>query len=115
MKLVKLNQAEKFNNSDKCEVLEYNLNDKDINFAIGKITGRYPDTGYCINEECKELIYVLDGYGTLYKKDGEKVEFNKGDLILIEKGEAYYWDAHCEVIMPCTPAWYPEQHKLIEE
>lgn len=28
MKLVKLEQAEKFNNSDKCEVLEYNLNDK---------------------------------------------------------------------------------------
>ena len=40
--------------------------------------------------------------------------FKKGDAILIDKKEKYYWDAHCTIIMPCTPAWYPEQHKLVE-
>lgn len=113
MKLAKLSNAQEFSNSDKCKGIEYPLDDKDINFSTAKINGRYPDTGYCVNEECKELIYVIDGSGSLNKKD-EKIEFEKGDVILIDKGEVYYWDAHCEVAMPCTPAWYPEQHKLID-
>mgnify|MGYP003293451694 FL=1 len=41
--------------------------------------------------------------------------YKKGDIVLIDKGEAYYWDAYCTIAMPCAPAWYPEQHKLIEE
>ena len=114
MKLVKLKQAEKFANSEKCEVLEYPLGDKDINCATAVIKGRYPDSGYCVNEECKELIYVVDGKGTLNKKE-EAIQFEKGDVILIDKGEVYYWDAQCTLVMPCTPAWYPEQHKFVEE
>lgn len=114
MKLIKLEEAEKHANSEKCSVLEYNFNDKDIDCATAIIKGRYPDTGYCMNEECKELIYVIDGEGTLNKED-EIIEFKKGDAILIDKKEKYYWNAYCTIIMPCTPAWYPEQHKLIEE
>lgn len=67
-----------------------------------------------MNEECKELIYVIDGNGTL-NKEKETIEFKKGDAILIDKGEKYYWNAQCTIIMPCTPAWYPEQYKLIEK
>ena len=114
MKLVKFEQSQEFINGEKCWVVEYPLDDKDINFSTAVLTGRYPDEGYCVNEECKELIYVIDGYGTLYKKN-EKVEFSKGDIVLIDKGEIYYWDAHCTIAMPCTPAWYPEQHKFIKE
>lgn len=114
MKIIRLEETEKHNNSDKCEVLEYRFGDKDIDCGTAIISGRYPDSGYCMNEKCKELIYVLEGTGTLHKKN-ETIEFCRGDAILIDKGEAYYWDAHCTVLMPCTPAWYPEQHKLIEE
>lgn len=114
MKLVKLDEAERFVNGSNCEVLEYPLEDKDINCATARITGRYPNTGYCVNEKCKELIYVIEGAGTLNKKD-EIINFQKGDVILIDKGEIYFWDANCSIVMPCTPAWYPEQHKMIEE
>lgn len=113
MKLVKLEQAQEFSNSDKCKGLEYPLDDTDINFSTAVINGRYPDKGYCVNEKCKELIYVMEGKGTLNKKEGT-IEFSKGDAILIDKGEVYYWDGQCTIAMPCTPAWYPEQHKLIE-
>ena len=113
MKIIKLEQAEESNNSEKCKVLEYSFKDKDIDYATAIITGRYPDAGYCMNEECKELIYVIEGNGTL-NKEHEIIEFKKGDAILIDKKEKYYWDAHCTIIMPCTPAWYPEQHKLAE-
>ncbi|MCI8546905.1 MAG: cupin domain-containing protein [Clostridia bacterium] len=52
------------------------------------------------------MIYVIEGNGTLTKKD---------ETIHFEKGEIYFWDANCRIVMPCTPAWYPKQHKLIEE
>lgn len=113
MKIVKFENAERFANNDKCKGYEYPLGDKDINISSAEITGRYPDKGYCANMECKEIIYVIEGTGTLFKKD-ERIDFAKGDVILIEKGEEYYWDAHCTILMPCTPAWYPEQHKMIE-
>lgn len=114
MKFVKYGQVERFSNSDKCKGIEYPLNDKDINLSIAQINGRYPDSGYCINEVCKELVYVLDGNVTLYKKD-RKFDFNKGDAILIDKGEIYYWDGKCQIAMICTPAWYTEQHKVVEK
>ena len=60
------------------------------------------------------MLFRSDGKGTLNKKD-EVLEFAKGDVILIDKGESYYWDARCTIVMPCTPAWYAEQHKLVEE
>lgn len=113
MKIVKLNDAEKFNNSDTCKVLEYPLNDTDINCALAVITGRYPNKGYCVNEKCKELIYVIEGNGIISKKD-EVINFEKGDVILIEKGELYFWNANCKIVMPCTPAWNSEQYKIIE-
>ena len=114
MKLLKFEDSQKFENSDKCTVIEYPLGDKDINFSTAFLTGRYPNEGYCVNDECKELIYVIDGTGSLNKKD-EKIEFKKGDVILIDIGEKFYWDAHCTIAMHCTPAWYPEQYKLINE
>lgn len=113
MEIVRLEEADKFENSDKCKGIEYKLNDKDINFAIAQINGRYPDQGYCMNEECKELIYVMEGKGTINKKD-EIVEFKKGDVLLIDKKEIFYWDGKFTIIMPCIPAWYPEQHKMID-
>ena len=113
MKIVRLEEANKFENSERCKGIEYQLNDKDINFAIAEINGRYPEKGYCTNEKCKELIYVMEGNGTLNTKD-EIIEFKKGDVILIDKEEIYYWDGNFKIIMPCTPAWYPEQHKMID-
>ena len=106
MKIIKLEQAEKHENSETCETLEYGFNDKDIDCATAIITGRYPETGYCMNEVCKELIYVINGSGTLNKEE-ETIEFKKGDAILINKGEKYYWNAQCTIVMPCTTYFYP--------
>jgi mannose-6-phosphate isomerase class I len=111
MRSLKLSQAEEFNNSGKCRVLEYNLKEPDINCAITTIKGRYPDSGYSVNKECKSIIYIIDGDGTLNKED-EEIKFNKGDMVFIDKGEKYYWNANCTASMSCTPAWYPEQYTV---
>lgn len=113
MKLVRFEDTVKFENSENCKGVEYPLYDKDINCSTAVITGRYPEKGYCVNEECKELIYVLEGTGSLNKQD-EVINFKKDDVILIDKGEVYYWEGNFKIVMPCTPAWYPEQHNVIE-
>ena len=114
MQVIKNINAIKGANSDKCKTLEYSFNDKDIDLGIATITGRYPESGYCVNAISKELIYVLDGKGKLYFVN-DCIEFEKGDSILIDSNEKYYWDStYCIVYMSCTPAWNEEQHKLVQ-
>ena len=114
MKKVCEEQAKQFKNSDLCIASEYGFGDKDIDITTAVINGRYPETGYCVNTEVKEMIYVLEGVGKVCKQS-EQVSFKKGDAILIDKGEKFYWDAHCKVAMICNPAWYPEQHIMVEK
>ena len=113
MKVIKLEQAKEYSNSNRCKGLEYPLNNKDASISTASITGRYPEKGYCVNEKSKELIYVVDGNGSLNKKN-EKLLFTKGDVIFIEKGEVFYWDGKCKLITTCFPAWNEEQHKIVD-
>lgn len=115
MKVIKLNEAVKEANSDECKMLEYSFLDKDIDLGISTITGRYPTgSGYCVNTISKALIYVLEGKGFLYFEDCT-IEFKKGDSILIDTNEKYYWDSsYCVVSMSCTPAWNKDQYRIVD-
>ena len=115
MKIIRKDEAITGTNSDKCKTIEYSFGDKDIDVGVATITGRYPEKGYCMNLVSKELIYIIEGNGTIYFEK-EKVHFSKGDSILIEPKEKYYWEAqYCVVSMACTPAWSFEQYKTVEE
>lgn len=116
MKIVKRENAKIIKNSDTSWLLEYSIDlaDKDIDFAINHISGRYLESGFCTNQECKELVYVLDGFGTL-NKNNCSISFSKGDVLLIDKKEIYFWEGKCQVIMICIPTWYREQCKLFKE
>ncbi len=114
MKVIKNDDSLKGENSKKCKTSEYSFGDKDIDLGLATITGRYPDEGYCVNLISKELIYVMEGSGTL-NFENEKVDFSKGDAILIEPNEKYYWDCdYCVVSMTCNPSWTKEQHKCVD-
>jgi len=113
MKIIHKDQTEKFKNSENCVVTEYFLGDKDINGAIVELTGRYPNKGRVVNLKCKELAYVIKGSGKVIVEN-KKINLEEGDLILIEPGEKYFWDGNLIIFVPCTPAWYPEQHKEVE-
>ena len=114
MEIIKHDNALKGKNSDKCKTLEYSFNDKEIDLGIATINGRYPDKGYGENLVSKELIYVIEGKETL-NFENKKIKFSKGDSILIEPNEKYYYNTeYCVISMTCTPAWSAEQHKLID-
>lgn len=112
MKYISRQQATSSTNSPVCTAIEYPLGDADINAAVIKLTGRYPDTGWVVNEKCKEMAYVLAGSGIVCV-EGKVCKLNTGDVVLIEAGEKYYWEGTLELFMPCTPAWFPEQHKQV--
>lgn len=113
MKVIERNQTKEFRNSEVCTAIEYPLGDKDINGAVIKLNGRYPDNGKVVNQECKELAYVIKGSGKVVV-EGKEVGLQQGDLVLIEPGERYYWEGNMEMFVPCTPAWYIEQHKEVQ-
>ncbi len=94
--------------------MDYPMQDKDINFAVIKISSRSPKTGYQMNTSCKELLYILNGSGTLYLKDKEKTSFKEGDVILLDKKECYAFEGNFEAAVPCTPAWTSEQHQYVD-
>jgi mannose-6-phosphate isomerase-like protein (cupin superfamily) len=113
MKVVHKNQTKEFKNSEACTALEYPLGDRDINGAVVELNGRYPGKGRVVNLKCKELAYVVKGSGKLVV-EGKELVLQEGDLALIEPGEKYFWEGNMTMFMPCTPAWYPEQHKEVK-
>ena len=115
MKFVKKQDSEKVVNSKTSWLLEYSreLNDKDLDFCINTINGRYPEKGYTSNLECKEICYILEGCGLICKRD-KSITFEEGDVILIDKKDEYFWDGNCKMVMVCSPAWHKEQCKLLD-
>lgn len=113
MKFITKKQSKEFKNSETCIATEYPIDDKDINIAVVKLKDdRYPSNGWAVNEKCKEMAYISKGRVELVTEK-ESVELEEGDVAFIEAGEKYYWIGDCEMVVPCTPAWYPEQHKIV--
>ncbi len=103
-----------FYTGDGYSGMDYPMQDKDINFAVIKINSRSPKTGYQTNTSCKELLYILNGSGTLYLKDKKETSFNEGDVILLDKKECYAFEGNFEAGVACTPAWTSEQHQYVD-
>jgi mannose-6-phosphate isomerase-like protein (cupin superfamily) len=113
MKIVKKSDSQTHKNSDSCVATEYPMdNEKDINIAYITINGRYPEKGKARNNVCKEVFYIVKGSGTLYF-GGEEYEVGKGDVLMVEPGDEYYWEGNVELVVPCSPAWYPEQYEVV--
>ncbi len=100
-------------NSDTCIASEYPFQDKDLNIADIQINGRYPETGFCMNEKVKEIVYVIEGSGIICIDD-KIYEVTEGDAFLYLPGQKVFYEGEMRVLTACTPAWTPEQHKVIE-
>lgn len=109
--------AERTKYADTSTVIDYSnkLNERSLDFCTNRITGRYPMEGYCSNTEVDELCFVLDGSGAIFKFSSEPINFEKGDVIFISKGDIYYWLGNFKAALICTPAWSKEQCKLYSE
>ncbi len=112
--LIKKENRLKFENTPACTVYEYPIDDKDINVAFVEIEGRYPTEGYVYNELVKELLFVSSGQGKIVV-EGTTHDLQKGDAFLIHPKKKYFIEGNLKFVIPCAPAWYPEQHKHFDE
>lgn len=96
-------------------MIEYSidLNEKNLDFYIKQINGRYLEKWYCSNLECEELCYILEGNGAIYKRDDECFEFRKGDIIFINKKHIYYWKGSFKLAIVCALAWNKNRCKCL--
>lgn len=113
MKLVPQLDAQEHANAPTCKVFEYEMGDTNINGAVAVINGRYPEAGFAVNRECKELVFVIHGSGKLATREAHQ-ELFEGDMALIDKNEEYYFEGKQLVVhLACTPAWTPEQYEEV--
>jgi mannose-6-phosphate isomerase-like protein (cupin superfamily) len=110
--IVKKEDRVRHENSPRCIAYEYPMGDEDINVAFVEIVGRYPDEGHVMNESVKEMMFVTEGRGRLVIENQEHM-LGEGDAVLILPGQKYFIDGKMKLVIPCSPAWSPEQHKHI--
>lgn len=112
MDFISKSESEYFANGPTCTGYGFSFGDKDIDIAVVTVDGRYPEEGYAFNEVCKEVAYVMQGNGSLTMSDGTTKAVQAGDAVMILPGEKYYWEGkNLEMLMPCSPAFDPNQHK----
>lgn len=113
MEYVKQQESIRHSNSSNCVIHEYPMQNSEMNIAVAEITGRYPEQGYAINHKCSAMGYILKGSGKLITESAE-VSLSEGDVVYIPHGEKYYWEGNMSIVIPATPAWYPEQYEILD-
>jgi mannose-6-phosphate isomerase-like protein (cupin superfamily) len=113
MKITRKNQSIERKNSDICLVTEYPPMDDHLDFAIVKISGKYPSKGAATNLQCKEIVFVHEGAGTVVV-NGAPQRLEAGDVVLIEPGEHFVWEGNMNLFIACHPAFSLEQHTIVD-
>jgi len=113
MRVISKTDVTPFSNSPTCSGFAFEFGDKDLDIAVVTVDGRYPETGHLTNKVCKEIAYVLSGNGSV-GVDNVVHELHPGDAVMILPGERFFWQGEkLKMLMPCNPAFYPEQHKEV--
>ena len=96
-------------------VYEYGIGLEDIGLAVAKLNGRVPDEGRRVNKKCEEVFYVLKGRAWFCLGD-DVFEVEESDVVHVPAGKAFHYVvSSMEVVIPTSPAFYPEQWSLVSE
>ncbi len=110
--LIKKQDRKEIKRSEAVTIFEYELTSKGLGFAIAKINGKFPKTGWTMNTVCEGIYYILKGTGTLLL-DNKEIKLEPGDVYLIEPNKKYcIIGENLELAEPTSPAWYPEQQEF---
>jgi hypothetical protein len=100
-------------NTAICIAYEYAMPTISIDTAVIELAGRYPDKGWALNTACTALVHVARGEGTVITKEGA-VSIGEDDQVLITPHELYAFDGEMKLLFSATPAWTPEQARVVE-
>ncbi|MDD3371806.1 MAG: cupin domain-containing protein, partial [Alphaproteobacteria bacterium] len=94
-------------------VYEYEMADPALGGATATIEGRYPQRGFAVNLEVRQLCFVLAGEGEIVFPEG-KTSLAKGDMVLIGEGEKFAWNGKMELFLANAPRFDPAQYRLVD-
>ncbi len=126
MTIIQSSQTKKIQASPTTTIWEFVMNEKSISGAIVEIKERYPEKGFAVNKISKELAFVISGDGHIITPN-QKKPIRVGDLIFLDKGESFAWEAkpctdspegksgtggNLTLFMATTPKFDPKQHVI---
>lgn len=112
MNLIKKGNRERHANG-ACTVYEYPHGDPRVGVACAEIRGRYPGSGFALNEKSEELFIVTRGKGRI-TAGGRSYELSEGDSAMILPGERYFFEGDLDMLLCNSPAWNPSQYREVE-
>lgn len=104
-------------NNNDCTVHEFPSPTADLDAAIVDLDGRYPETGWAINKECRALLYVIAKRGRVVphpSTNNQAIDVSAGSQVHIEPNEAYALEGSMRLLFVSTPKWSPDQAEHIE-
>jgi mannose-6-phosphate isomerase-like protein (cupin superfamily) len=94
---------------------EYPFSFQNASLGVSEIEGRYPQTGFDVDEKVEASWYVESGSGVICIENEECV-VEAGDMIHVPAGKKYWIEGKkLKLIVSSSPVWYAEQHKHIEK
>ena len=100
--------------SKSTTVYSYPSGIKSLSVARIRVDGRHPqeaDTQF-VEQECDVIFYILSGTGEVVV-EGRSYHVSKDDTITIPKGSKYYITGSLDYIASTSPAYSPEQNKIV--
>jgi len=104
----------KINHMSTCTTQEFKFKNKNLNFALARINGRYPEVGQALNLKCDMVYYCLAGQGTV-SLTGRKKKIKPGQALLVGKNKKYYViGKKLAVLIISNPVWDKRQYRTIK-
>ena len=107
-------QGVAFQNGSTCKGMSFANQTSPLDMAKIEIDGRYPESGWARNLESHEMVYVLDGRGSLTTREGAKTALATGDVIYVPSETWFAWDGDMTILMACSPVFNSEQYEIEE-
>ncbi len=112
--LIKKSDSLEYQSSETYTVWDYPYEAQDSSFAIGELSGRYPEIGFsvnAVNEECTAMFYILSGVLTVHI-DEKIFVATAGDFVRVEKDTPYFLEGeNAKFCIMNTPHFTLDQHK----
>jgi mannose-6-phosphate isomerase-like protein (cupin superfamily) len=94
---------------------EYHFDFKNASLGVSEISGRYPESGYDLDEQVEQSWYVESGNGSVWA-GGQEWQVSKGDMVHLLPGEKYWIRGdNLRLIVASSPQWSEAQHKHVQE
>jgi mannose-6-phosphate isomerase-like protein (cupin superfamily) len=110
MIIVKDSEKKKHEHSSTVIVCEYEPSDPELGGATATIRGRYPERGFVVNLEVKQLAYVISGAGEVLFQEGTRA-LAQGDMVFIAANEKFAWNGDMELFLANAPRFEPKQYR----